>query len=102
MRKVSRKITPAPLTSKTKTDLYNENVVIVGWGLTINNEVFETPTRYLQEAKVKALPNKVCEDISYNIFKEKAAIADKYLCTKAEPYALLSNVRNFFCHCCLH
>lgn len=83
---------PASLAFHKNDDSSNEYVVLAGWGKTIVNP--HNPSRYLLEAKVKVLPNAVCENIAKNIFKKRMSLSNKYLCSKAEPYALLGNVRS--------
>lgn len=74
--------------------LYNEYVVLVGWGLT--NDSPDRPTRYLQQVKIKVLPNTFCENIIYNLLKDNSTIDDKFLCTKGEPHALTAPVSNVY------
>lgn len=85
-------VKPASLSLEKNYELYNKPAVLVGWGW--KNESFESTSRYLLKAKVKILPNEVCENILSQTFRKKTVISSKHLCTKGEPNAVLSHVSN--------
>lgn len=84
------RVKPAIISTMENYQLYNEYVVLVGWGLT--NESPDRPTRYLQQVKIKVLPHTVCLNIMYDLFKKSVSLPDRYLCTKGEPHVFTAAV----------
>lgn len=83
---------PAHISIKKSYELYDEYLTLVGWGITNNS----FPSRYLHEVIVKIELNTVCEDIMNKVFNMNFSIPYVYLCTRAEPPAILTRVSCFF------
>lgn len=62
----------------------------------MKNESPKNSSRYLQEARVKVLPNLHCENMLYDLLKMKLFVFDKYLCSKGEPQVYLDYVSHIY------
>lgn len=90
---IRRVATPAILSFETGYFLYDDYFDIIGWGY--SNESPENASRYLQRAETKVLSNKLCENIWYNLYKQKKSFPQEFLCSKGAPNAFITCVSTF-------
>lgn len=75
--------------------MYYENVVVFGWAKPAHENAIN-PVKSLHEARVKVLPNAVCETIASRLTNKIQTISDKYLCTKREPFVIIVKASIYF------
>ncbi|XP_058793564.1 chymotrypsin-2-like [Phymastichus coffea] len=86
---VDDKLVPAKLSKKSRCELKNRNVTMLGWGQRSLNST-ENP-RYLHKAQLQVLKIRDCQQIMLKLLNRLADIEDSYFCTRAEPFILLGH-----------
>ncbi|KAJ8676285.1 hypothetical protein QAD02_012072 [Eretmocerus hayati] len=81
-----KKIKPARLSVKPTESNYGSKVVVAGWGTLVDG----TTPEIMRKANLVILTQQECESI-ISVFENKPTKLDaRYLCSKNEPYALLT------------
>lgn len=84
---------PASLLYENHENLFGKKAVMTGWE--IPNEKIKEVSRYLQKADVKIISHLDCDTVVRKIKIANKVVSRRFLCSKTDPYTLLTCVSIF-------